>query len=242
MNKTKKSAAAALCLAAVLAIGGAFAFLSDTDSAVNRFSFLNEDGESTVDIRLTETDWDDTDDNENGVPDAAENILPGQELPKNPVVHNDGESDMYAYITVLVPTKSVVTASANGTWQTQQKKELYSLEGLSEDWTEISVTENGTNPTYTAHVFAYNDTLEAGGDSDELFTSVKLINLVNDQIDADDNLNIYVNAYGIQTAGIEGTQSEIWSVVMNDYAGNSGETFSVFSPISADSGHMTAAI
>ena len=53
-KRTKKGAIVALCLAGALAITGAFAFLSDSDSAINRFSFTDEDGEQTVDVRIDE--------------------------------------------------------------------------------------------------------------------------------------------------------------------------------------------
>lgn len=266
MKKTKKSAIIAGCLAGVLAITGAFAFLTDYDSAENRFSFLDSDGEQTIDIELVEPGWDEAvekdaqgefvetegDKNANGIPDFAENVIYGTPVDKAPHVENLGENDVYTFVTVLVPTKEVITSDANGNWNEKASKELYTLHELNADkkWTEIGknavgewavvgnnasdgkaiVSEDGK---FTAHVFAYNGILESGAKTSDLFTQVEMINLVNGQITEDDDINIYVDAYAVQSDGQESTNAvALWKVMMNETSGvNGGTSFDVFSPL-----------
>lgn len=274
MKKTKKSAIIAGCLAGVLAITGAFAFLTDYDSAENKFSFFDENGEQTIDIDLVEPGWDealitdadedgipDGDKNENGIPDFAENVIYGTPVDKAPHVENLGENDVYTFVTVLVPTKEVITSDANGVWGEKTSKELYTIHQLNADnkWTEIGKNAVGQwavvgdqasdgkailseDGKFTAHVFAYNGILESGASTSDLFKQVEMINLVNGQIDVDDpettnvneatNLNIYVNAYAVQSAGQESTDAvDLWEVMMNETSGVSGVSFDVFSPL-----------
>lgn len=275
MKKTKKSAIIAGCLAGVLAIAGAFAFLTDYDSAENRFSFLGENGEQTIDINLVEPGWDealtvdadedgipDGDKNENGIPDFAENVIYGTPVDKAPYVENLGENGVYTFVTVLVPTKEVITSDDYGVWGEKTSKELYTIHQLNADneWIEIGKNAVGEwaavgnqasdgkailseDGKFTAHVFAYKGILEPGERTSDLFKQVEMINLVNGQIDADDpattdvneatNLNIYVNAYAVQSDGQESTDAvALWKVMMNETSGvNGGDPFNVFSPL-----------
>lgn len=264
-KKTKKSALVALLMVGALAITGAFAFLSDYDSAVNKFQFLDDDGEQTIDVELHEPGWDeafddedgdgkpDGDADEDGIPDFAENAIYGRSIAKAPYVENLGENDVYSFVTVLVPTKDVITSDASGVWQDSAVQELFDLqkiegvEGTSDKWVEICQDANGNwvaagddsvnykvirneAGTFTAHVFAYNGILKSGEKTDSLFEYVEVINLVNDQVSPDDIMNIYVNAYAVQADGQDSTDLvDLWKVVMNDSA--KGGTYDVFAPL-----------
>ena len=86
--------------------------------------------------------------------------------------------------------------------------------------------------TFTAHVFAYNGVLAAGEKTGDLFKSVEMINLVNGQITEDDNINIYVDAFAVQSAGQENTDPvALWKVMMNEQSGLDGVAFDVFAPL-----------
>lgn len=104
-KRTKRNAIVAVGMAAILAIGGAFAFMSDHDNAINKFNFTSEDGDSSIDIQLSETEWVE----ENGV-----DILYGSPVAKNPVATNLGTNDMYAFASVILPAKGVVVQNAMG--------------------------------------------------------------------------------------------------------------------------------
>lgn len=175
MKKTKKSAIVAGALAAVLAVSGAFAYLSDADSATNKFQFLDDDGEQTIDIDLVEPGWDEavaTDENgdfiateddkdADGIPDFAENVIYGAPVEKAPHVENLGENDVYTFVKVLVPTKNVITSGTDGVWESAASKALFKLldtEGTdlveakgNDSWTLIK-TE--TNASYDANTQA----------------------------------------------------------------------------------------
>ena len=63
-----------------------------------------------------------------------------------------------------------------------------------------------------------------------LFTSVEMVNLVNGQITPEDNLNIYVDAYAIQSAGVEATAlGDIWNIYVNDASASTA--FDYFAPL-----------
>ena len=104
-RKQKVKRGISLLLIAALLITGALAFLTATDSKTNVFTIGN------VDINLYEDDWYDhdsgdilDDENNNGVPDFAEDIVPGQEIDKAPYVENTGSNEAWVYMTVSVPT------------------------------------------------------------------------------------------------------------------------------------------
>ena len=130
-KRTKKGAIIALCMAGAIAISGAFAFLSDSESAINRFSFTDEDGEQTVDVEIQEPNWHEED---------GQDILPLETVTKDPKVVNMGENDVYSFVTVLVPTAKEIKLNNNdGTVYTANDVELFTY-SVNEGWTEVSAT------------------------------------------------------------------------------------------------------
>lgn len=104
-KRSKKSAIVAISMAAALLITGALAFMSDNDNAINKFNFTNSNGDQSVDVQLSESNWDET----NGV-----DIQYGTPVAKNPVATNIGTNDMYAFATVILPAKGVVVQNKDG--------------------------------------------------------------------------------------------------------------------------------
>ena len=104
-KRSKKSAIVAISMAAALLITGALAFMSDNDNAINKFNFTNSNGDQSVDVQLSETNWDET----NGI-----DIQYGTPVAKNPVATNIGTNDMYAFATVILPAKGVVVQDKEG--------------------------------------------------------------------------------------------------------------------------------
>lgn len=130
-KRTKRSAIVALALAGAIAIGGAFAFLSDSESKINRFTFTDKDGEQTVDVSIEEPGWNEED---------GENMLPLDTVTKDPQVVNKGENDVYAYVTVLVPTaKAINLNNDDGTIYAANDVELFSYK-VNDGWKEINKT------------------------------------------------------------------------------------------------------
>lgn len=203
-KRTKKGAIVALCLAGALAITGAFAFLSDSDSAINRFSFTDEDGEQTVDVRIDEPSWKE---------DSGDKILPLDTVAKDPQVVNEGENDAYAFVTVLVPTaKQVKLNNDDGSTYTLNDVELFRYT-VNDGWKEISKTDKDTldshqvsaakgdtrqlvlgtsdsitnkadsNVYFTAHTYAYAGDkmtrIDSGSTTTPVFDSVTMINIAD---------------------------------------------------------------
>lgn len=205
-KRTKKGAIIALCMAGAIAISGAFAFLSDSDSAINRFKFTDEDGEQTVDVRIDEPNWNE---------DNGDKILPLDTVAKDPQVVNEGENDAYAFVTVLVPTaKTINLNNDDGSTYTLRDVELFRYT-VNDGWKEISKTDRDTldshqvsaakndtrqlvlatsdsitnkattdaNVYFTAHTYAYAGDkmtkLEAGSTTSSVFDSVTMINIAD---------------------------------------------------------------
>ena len=203
-KRTKKGAIIALCMAGAIAISGAFAFLSDSDSAINRFKFTDEDGEQTVDVRINEPSWNE---------DNGDKILPLDTVAKDPQVVNEGENDVYSFVTVLVPTaKQIKLNNDDGSTYTLNDVELFRYT-VNDGWKEISKTDKDTldahqvsaakgdtrqlvlgtsdsitnkansNVYFTAHTYAYAGEkmtkLAAGETTNPVFDSVTMINIAD---------------------------------------------------------------
>lgn len=120
LTKKQKRSFVAIFLCLALLITGLFAFLTAHDSKINRFTL----GDMKVVVR--EPDWTDDndvphngwysntpdsngnypvlhDDNGNGIPDFAEDILPGQPIDKAPYAENTGSLDSWTFMMVGIP-------------------------------------------------------------------------------------------------------------------------------------------
>ena len=108
MNKKKALTTMAACgLVAALGVGGTMAYLTDSEQTTNTFTI----GKVKIDVQ--EPGWDTTDKNNNNIPDKAEDVVPNQELAKNPLIENTGSNSAVVFLKVTVPTK-YVTQIKNG--------------------------------------------------------------------------------------------------------------------------------
>lgn len=219
----KKSAVIGLGLAAVLCVSlsakGMYAYFTDTESEVNTFTLGN------VNIDLQEPNWEDgTDENDNGIPDEAENIVPAKEIPKDPKIENTGKNDAYVFLAVDVPVKNVITAKADGTRNPVADTEMFYYH-INSGWTQVSAedttdTEGGKVKRY---LYAYGTeeactTLKAGSSTGTLFDTVTFANVIEGQGLEDATLTMPVKAYAIQADNVSGginTPKEVWAVYAN---------------------------
>ena len=205
MNK-KKIIIASLVLLLVFAVGGAIAYFTDTDTKTNTFTIGN------VDISLTEANWSTTDANNNNVPDAAENVVPGQSIPKDPVIKNESTTNpAYVFAKVVVPC---TTATSPAT-----PVEIFSYTPVNSAWTELSSAAVACTSGGTAtHVYYYgtNNTLSslaANTAAPALFTSITVSSQVTgaNSEGLTGNKNVVVTGYGIQTQGLASTTPvDVW--------------------------------
>lgn len=109
-NRKRLAVTLAACgLVAAMGIGGTLAYLTDRTEATNSFTF------GDVQVDTLEPAWDTTDENDNGVPDAAEEVLPNQQIPKSVQAENVGITDAVVFVKVTVPLANVTRVAGDGT-------------------------------------------------------------------------------------------------------------------------------
>ena len=194
MNR-KKSILTAVVLLLVILIGGMIAYFTDTESITNKFTLGN------VDITLTEPNWSTTDSNNNGVPDVAEQLSPGQTIAKNPTVTVESTSkSAYLFMTVEIPA---ITTGVGG----DVTKELFTYTTKT-GWTEVTAKKS-VKAKSVVHLYVYGTldtptTAAADTTTAALFDNVTVnTELTSAETESfSNNSNIIVTAYGIQIDGI----------------------------------------
>lgn len=175
-KRTKRSGIVAVGMAAVLAVGGIFAFMSDHDNAINKFNFTNENGDSSIDIQLSETEWVE----ENGV-----DIQYGTPVAKNPVATNIGTNDMYAFATVILPAKGVTVQNALGQIVDENNKTLATIlaekqaENPAATMTDV-LTELGIQRTIANNVSKADKTVFENADGDSIEDKTEILGVFKD--------------------------------------------------------------
>lgn len=207
MNK-KKTIIAAVVLMLVLLVGGLIAYFTDTETATNTFTIGN------VDITLTEPLWDAlTDQNNNDIPDAAENMMPGDEVTKDPTIKNVSTTNpAYVFAEVVIPC---VTDNRDAT---PAYIPMFTLGQIGSGWnlmTDGACTLNATTNKYEAtKVYNYGTasamtSLAANTAAPAVFSKITLNELIdNDKVGKNEltgNKDVVVNGYGIQTTNLSST-------------------------------------
>lgn len=164
-KKSLISMIVALSLTATIMVGATLAYLTaQTDEVVNTFTIGN------VDITLTEPAWDE---------DAAKNLQPGTDIPKDPVVTNVGANNAFVAVTVdgmeeMAPVG--FSATVNAGWSKVND------DGSVTDWSGKALVD-GT--------YAYNSVVEKGAKTATLFDKVVYGNVNIDTAPSD---NYVINA------------------------------------------------
>ncbi len=205
--KKNKTFLAAIVLLLLFVVGGAVAYFTDTDSKTNTFTIGN------VDIDLIEANWDETDTNSNNVPDAAENLVPGQSVTKDPVIRNISTSnDAYVFAKVEVPCttetspRELFTYTTNAGWTELSTEAVACTSG----GTATHVYYYGTGGTLTTLAKA-SSASSPTPTSSAVFSSVTLLNALTGNEGLTGNKNVVVTGYGIQTAGLTNTTpASVW--------------------------------
>lgn len=147
---------AACVLVGALGVGGTIAYMTDNEVTTNTFTA----GE--IDVDLTEPNYPGNDS-----PDVKD-LVPNQEVQKDPKVTNVGVNDAIVFMSVEVPVKDVTAVKADGTKGAKEKTELFWLKDaadpqgtyanhFSDQWMELTTkgeknVDTGDTNTY---VFAY---------------------------------------------------------------------------------------
>ena len=208
--KKKKTILASVILLLVVAVGGAIAYFTDSEEKTNTFTIGN------VDISLSEPDWVETDTTPaNGVPDAAENLMPGQTVLKNPIISNEStKNPAYVFAKVVVPCTTETTP-----------QEIFTYTINTDKWTELTgsavACTSGGNAT---HVYYYGtsgtlaELAKAAADDTPtptdkaVFDSVTVRSTLEGDEGLDGNKSIVVTGYGIQTEGLASSvPATVWT-------------------------------
>ena len=99
-KKHLKSLAVIASVTALIVISSTMAYFTSKDNTTNKFVG------SRFDVMLLETKWD---------PEKAKNVIPGEELDKNPQVTNTERANCYVYLRVTVPCDTTMVDNADGT-------------------------------------------------------------------------------------------------------------------------------
>lgn len=210
--KKKKTVLAAVILLLMFLVGGAIAYFTDTDTKTNTFTI------GSVDITLTEDGWDAlTDTDSDGIPDAAEDMMPGESVTKDPLVNNiSTKNPAYVFVKVEVPCTTVESPAT--------PEEIFTYT-VNAGWTELSTAAVACTSGGTAtHVYYYgsNGTLTALAEAADastptsttnpVFSSITLRSTLTGNEGLSGNKNVVVTGYGIQTEGLQSTTpADVWS-------------------------------
>lgn len=198
MKKGLKRTGLVLAMAGVLVIGTALAYFTDGDTVTNTFTV------GRVEVDLQEPSWE---------PDDVTKITPQEEFAKDPQVKNVGINDAYVFLEITVPCANVKTAGEDGTVNSAAKTQLFSYD-LNSNWVAVETdTEDANENRYVyAYVGADKATMEAlapNATTAKLFTHVRFANVVEDEGLEDQNLDIVINTYAIQTDNLNDNDTTV---------------------------------
>ena len=191
-------------------ITGTMAYLTDYDAVTNEFTV------GKVDIDVSEPTWN---------PEDNDDLLPTQEINKDPRITNSGINEAYVYLEVSVPVRSLITADASGNRIEEAPIELFSFQA-DENWTLMDSYEKESNKIY---IYSYNEILVPEETTTALFEKMTFANVVEGQIDGQ-TFEIPVRAYAIQTTNTGGDGESVpeqarnaFEAYINQNAGYTGQ-------------------
>ena len=193
MNKRKiLLLAAVLAMVAVLGIGGTLAYFTDTEDATNTFTVGN------VDIELTEPNWD-----KDGSGDAPD-VYPGEPLAKDPTITNAGANPCFVRLEVTGWDSLIDAglAKSNIIYRTD-----YVDGKLGEGWV-----------LHTDGYYYYTKPLAVGETTDALFDQIVIPFDLTNEVNADQDYDIIVNAYAVQAQGARPSWSAVQAMTVEEIA------------------------
>ncbi len=194
-RKMKKNKIAMLALCGILACGGAaggaYALYSGSLQATeNQFTIkagkLRETDAAKVGT-ITEDKWN---------PENATDLMPNQEIEKNPKFISNAEYEAWCVMKVAIPTE-VMKVGGEDTADLYDLVELCGVD--TENWTLLEADKSMEDGTDSLYYYGYNHPLSKGEETSELFTSIKVPNISELTATVTDTVN--VSAYIVQTEG-----------------------------------------
>lgn len=180
-SKAKKTRRAILSVFLIVAliVGGAFAFLSTTDSKTNVFTIgnvkaeliekfdKNLDGEIDADTEI----FDSTNTPEDKRIVADGYLVPGQEIIKQPYAKNVGANPFRLYMSVQIPAAKASDLTAdNGELQIDPEQEVIVKAYAIQDMPQDDVTVKGIWDTYFPSAQQFGDKLDDSVARENIFS------------------------------------------------------------------------
>ena len=203
-NKKFLAAIASCGLISALGIGGTLAYLTDSESHTNVFTYGN------VELDLVESNWD----------DSAEHVMvPGRSMAKNPKGVNTGTESEWVVMKVVMPyvANAVTINPSTGAPNAAANTPAFILNFDTTNWTLLNSGPVFDSTTGTAtYVYGRNTAVAANGNSGELFTTATMANFQDGTtVDGGD---VVVTAYGIQSEGVADVATA-WTLIQGQQTG-----------------------
>lgn len=201
---------------ALFATKGIWAYMSDTDDMINKFVV------GDVHITAQEPNMPTEDEDEDGVPDECELLVPLQEVPKDPSITNTGTNDCIVFFRVTVPVEELNLIDDNGKrgerapadifWMKQaEDPDTQHYNHFDENWVELTeldhefvdcegINEEGRGYTY---IFGYHVKLKNGDTTSNLFDKIQNKKYGSRTISADEVEQIRLDSFAIQAEKID---------------------------------------
>lgn len=209
-NKRKAAALIAACgLIGAIGTGATLAYFTDEETHTNTFTV------GKVQIDGLEQHWDTTDNDGDGVPDKSENLVPNQEVSKDPQIKNTGINDAIVFVKLTVPVKNVTLVSDDGTKSAKKPQEMFwfkdatdtvssHLNNFDPNWIHLAGEDTGTDLTgdSRSYVFGYNTKIAKDQVTAPLFDKIQVKNIIEGEIAENEAQNIIVDYYAIQPTEI----------------------------------------
>lgn len=215
---------------AIFMVSGIKAYLTSTDTVTNTFTV----GEVTIDTLEPNYPG-------NGS-DEVTDMVPREEVEKDPQIKNTGKNRAVAFIRVDIPIDYVITADEDGNQFPIQNRELFdyrtkdgTFNSIHEEWIQIEetfykgddVVPSIKEADKVSRLYGYHEVVEEGYTTVPIFDVVRLINVIEGQID-NTVQDIKITSYAIQADNIEGITDahttgefstaeliQIWTVYFN---------------------------
>lgn len=182
MKKRILSIALVVAMVAILA-AGSFAYFTDNDSKDNVFTVGN------VDITLTEPKWDENE---------ADDVYPGEALPKDPTVKNVGDNP--CFVRLQVSGLDCLGADNMITYET-----AYVANALGQDWV---LGDDG-------YIY-YTKVLPAGEKTSAAFDQIRIPTSVTNGFDG--SYDVVVTAQAVQAQGARPSFSAVQNMTVAEIA------------------------
>ena len=198
-------------LVMLLGLSCSLAYFTSVDEVTNSFKGKN------MNIALSEFNYGTL------APKQRITLIPNRLLPKDPMIQNIDETDVFVFIKLTVPVYTSHAVADDGTIVSNSEQEVFILKSGDDSqsavegfhtrqndddkdyWVELPSFEEGTDyqSTYRTYVFGYSVYLKPYEYTETLFDYIELKNIKQFDIAPGDILDVKVDAFGIQADYLE---------------------------------------